>query len=215
MIAAFVQHGKINEPQRCYQHRSAALTTPRYKEHGMAESQPILAHAAPQDSIEYRPIAGFPSYRAGSDGSIWSFKRGEWTPLAQSNARGGYKKVALQRNSRGHTRIVHVIILETFQGPCPEGMEARHFPDGNPANNANSNLRWGTPLENAADRIAHGNQTHGENHNTAKLTESDVREIKSLLGAGVSQQRIADSFGVNQTTVSCIARGKIWRHENA
>jgi hypothetical protein len=42
---------KINEPQRCVQHR-AALTTPSCKEQGMADSQPILAQAAPQGSYE-------------------------------------------------------------------------------------------------------------------------------------------------------------------
>lgn len=50
---------KIVEPRRRFQHR-AALTTPCYKEQGMAEQQPILATSAPQVTLPHRvkDIAG-------------------------------------------------------------------------------------------------------------------------------------------------------------
>ena len=45
-----------------------------------------------------------------------------------------------------------------------------------------------------------------------KLTSNDVREVKRLLAEGHTQTSIADKFGLNQTTVSCINTGKTWSH---
>ena len=44
----------MNEPQTCYQHGSAALTTPRYKEQGMAASHSDGAIYSPQVNISYK-----------------------------------------------------------------------------------------------------------------------------------------------------------------
>lgn len=60
----------------------------------------------------------------------------------------------------GKSRLVHRLVLETFRGKCPDGMEACHK-DGNPQNNQLSNLRWGTPKANAADRTYHGRTAMG------------------------------------------------------
>lgn len=61
----------------------------------------------------------------------------------------GYYQVALN----GHTVRVHRLVLAAFVGPS--SMLGRHL-DGNSKNNTLENLRYGTPLENSADRIAHG-----------------------------------------------------------
>lgn len=52
----------------------------------------------------------------------------------------------------------------------------------------------------------------GESSPAAKLTEEKVREIRRLREAGVTQQSIADLFGVTQPLVGAIVRRKIWRH---
>ena len=36
------------------------------------------------------------------------------------------------------------------------------------------------------------------------FSESDVSKIKTLLAAGVTQQKVADAFGVHQTSISRI-----------
>jgi hypothetical protein len=45
-----------------------------------------------------------------------------------------------------------------------------------------------------------------------KLTESDVLEIFRLRKEGLSQRKIATKFGINQTQVSRILRGRRWKH---
>ena len=57
--------------------------------------------------------------------------------------------------SRGRYHSVHVLVLETFYGPRPEGYVARHL-DGNPGNNHPGNLAWGTFSENNHDSVRHG-----------------------------------------------------------
>jgi len=66
--------------------------------------------------------------------------------------------------------------------------------------------------DNSEDMVAKGRSCYGERRPDAKLTESDVREIRGLLSTGKSQHAIAAMFGINQATVSLIARRKIWKH---
>lgn len=63
--------------------------------------------------------------------------------------RKGYEVVRLS----GERQRVHRVVAAAFFGKSD--MMVRHL-DGNPMNNVPSNLRYGTPLENSADRIAHG-----------------------------------------------------------
>jgi DNA-binding MarR family transcriptional regulator len=45
-----------------------------------------------------------------------------------------------------------------------------------------------------------------------KLTSEEVQIIRALSADGVTQQAIADQFGVHQSTVSAIIARKIWTH---
>lgn len=67
----------------------------------------------------------------------------------------GYLKVTLTKDGSLRTRTVHTLVLEAFVGARPAGQECRHL-NGNPADPRLENLTWGTPRENAADRIGHG-----------------------------------------------------------
>ena len=68
---------------------------------------------------QYREIAGFPGYRVGDDGQVWSCKRrggpsitfvgGEWHLLAHYRTTHGYIQVTLSRGRRQNaTRYVHL-----------------------------------------------------------------------------------------------------------
>jgi hypothetical protein len=94
---------------------------------------------------------------ASTDGAIWSSRsgeRGDWVRLRQMKHVDGYRLVGLSRPGRRITKTVHRLILTTFCGECPAGMECRHL-DGNPANNHLINLAWGTKKENGADKVKH------------------------------------------------------------
>jgi predicted XRE-type DNA-binding protein len=72
-------------------------------------------------------------------------------------------------------------------------------------------LQWKTPKQNQYDRVLDGTHSRGTACVTAKLTEDQVREIRRLYAEGkMSQQQIANHYGVTQFTISSIVRRKSW-----
>lgn len=114
----------------------------------------------------------------------------------------GYFHITLTgENGKEATVLLHKLVLEAFVSAKPEGMESLHI-DGDQSNNQVSNLRWGTHLENCADRSRHG--TSG-----SVLDFSQAQQIRALKGKH-TQKEIARMFGVTQCTVSQIQRRVIW-----
>ncbi len=161
-----------------------------------------------QQSIEYRFVPGRPNYRVGTDGSVWSNFRGVWKRMKPSGKR--YLKVTL---CPGRQFVnVQTLVLEAFVGPCPDGMQACHFPDRNTANNALSNLRYGTPVQNQADRLVHGTEVRGEKHYLTHLTEDDVREIRRRRASGETLVALGAAFGITNHAVFRIVKRMNWKH---
>lgn len=172
-------------------------------------------------SVEYRDIKGFPGYRVGNDGSVWTlWVRGHsiigkvWKQKTASRGRGcGYLSVLLRGEQKEHRLYVHRLVLEAFVGPCPEGMEACHGPDQSPLNNRLENLRWDTPANNQADRVANGTSNRGERQHLAKLTAEKVVQARLLHATGeYSMPSIARKFGVSTSTMRLAVLGKQWAH---
>lgn len=168
--------------------------------------------------IEYRPIAGFQGYRVGNDGSIWSQweyngrnprRLGAWRLLKPKADHDGYLALNLFRERRAHRRKVHLLVLEAFVGPRPDGLQGCHN-DGDPSNCTVSNLRWDTPKANQSDRRRHGTASVGERNGNARLTAESVALIRSALAAGERQRDIAKRVGVAQSTISAIKLGRLW-----
>ena len=99
----------------------------------------------------------------------------------------GYMSVIL--NSKD-SKLVHRLVLETFDGPCPEGMETRHL-NGNPADNRLENLCWGTSQQNEYDKIQHGTSNRGDRNGHSKLAEKQVRLIREEFKQGASTKALS------------------------
>lgn len=170
------------------------------------------------ETVEYRDIPGFPGYRVGSDGSVWGCRSKRWmgattkwkTLKADKLKKCGHLRVTLRPGR--HHRLVHRLVLEAFIGPCPDGMEACHYPDRNPENNHLSNLRWDTRRENVADSVKHGTRVRGERTAKSKLTAIQVLEIRDLLSTGWTMQALADKYGVRSSSICNIKQRKAWSH---
>lgn len=111
-------------------------------------------------SEEWRPVVGFEGrYEVSSTGQVMSLPKPTraWPiiMIPQISARGGYPSVALRDGSRRVVRPVHVLMLEAFVGPRPEGFFALHC-DDDPMNCTISNLRWGSPSDNSRDAVRNG-----------------------------------------------------------
>lgn len=158
-------------------------------------------------SIALDPIPGHPEYMASRLGGIFSVKT--WNklarPLKQSLDKDGYPVVGLSHGKKMHTRKVHRLILETYVGPCPPGMQCLHGPGGK-LNNSIENLRWGTHLENQAEKAEAGS-VKGEKNGKAKLRNKDIKEIL-ITNTGEAARK----FKVNRSTIIRIKRGESYKN---
>jgi hypothetical protein len=128
----------------------------------------------------------------------------------------------------GKTRRAHAIVLEKKIGrPIDKGMCALHHCDNRACVNED-HIYEGTKKNNAQDREMRGRSNHafgsrngavkhpeirqGENNGRAKLTEDDVRSMRTRHRAGVKGATLAREYGLTRTTVSAILRGKLWKN---
>jgi len=174
----------------------------------------------------WKPVPGFEeSYEASTHGRIRSrdrvvvFAASTFQPEHTKRLRGkilrrsftkGYPCVSLYRGSVRTQKMVHVIIAETFLGPRPPGALACHG-NGIRTECDIDNIYWGTPQDNADDRVRHGNNLPGSQNRNSKLLERDIEEIRRLAGS-VTQQSLAAKFGVSQSRISSIINNASWRH---
>lgn len=109
----------------------------------------------------------------------------------------------------GRAGAAHVVVWEYHNGPVPAGMVVRHYVCDNPPCVNIEHLRIGTQADNIADAVAKGRHHHGEAHRSAKLTEEQVRYIRSSSERGVD---LAVMFGVSPSQISTVRAGRSWRH---
>ena len=162
-----------------------------------------------------KQILNFPNYFISAGGQVWSDKSGRFLIPIKRNKRG-YLGVNLCKNGLMKMGDIHRLVLETFVGPCPAGMECRHL-DDNPTNNNLDNLKWGTRKENIADSIKHGTHkipdNRGERQGLSKLTEKDVRMIIYMYKTGeFTQGGIAKLYNITPSNIHYIITKKTWRH---
>lgn len=143
----------------------------------------------------------------------WRYAKGKESGLLSQSDRRGYPSVYLRKpKEKGKYFTVHALVAKAFIGPRPNGFAINHI-DGNKRNNVSSNLEYCTHSENAKHSFRLGLQCNkGEQHSQAKLNESNVVEILSRLRRGEKQSCIAKDFGVDDSQVSNINRGKAWPH---
>lgn len=178
----------------------------------------------PKPPRGFRHVPGFPGYAVSRSGKLISCRfyrtKGNWAawrerkmPLAKwrdpKRERVQYPTTRL-RGANGRVRQVrcHVLVLITYVGRRPRGLEGCHK-SGNTLNNRVSNLRWGTRGSNQRDRYAHGHGVIGEQMWSARLTEKDVRHIRTCRKPPMA---LARKYKVHYNTIYAILNGDSWTH---
>lgn len=165
----------------------------------------------------WRDIPGYEGqYQASSLGRIKSVTRrvtqmSRWGKLFTRTMPGRILRPA-KFCSSGHVSVVlghgvngspvHQLIILTFKGPPPEGMEVRHL-NGDPGDNQLENLVYGTRTENILDVYRQGKAWR-------KLTAEQALEIKDALRNGEPGVNIAKAFNISQSVISAIKHGRIY-----
>lgn len=149
-------------------------------------------------------------YEVSSAGEVRSLMYSNSTRpqvLKERLTQRGYARVGLGRRD---DRYIHRIVAEAFLGPLPDGYQVNHL-DGDKRNNTAANLEYVTPRQNYDHAVARWMHARGSACGPAKLTEEQVKRIRSLY-PGHDQYELAEMFGVEQTTISMLLRRKTWRH---
>ena len=163
-------------------------------------------------TIEWRAIPVDPRYEVSETGLVRNRRTGHI--LKPWLAGFGYHYVAL--GGKELKTGIHRLVAMAFHGmPTKEAPEVAHY-DGNPLNNSATNLRWATRKENVEDQRRHGTLhapvMKGASHPRSKLTEIEIREIRERSDWPESVNQIAAKYGVCQSTIYLIKRGKAWKH---
>lgn len=104
----------------------------------------------------------------------------------------------------GRVVPVHALACEVWHGPRPPGTEAGHGGCHTRACWNGAHVSWLTRAENRRDRRRDGT--------AGKLTPGDVDAIRRRYAAGgITQQRLAEQYGVTQPNIHAIVNGRSWR----
>lgn len=188
---------------------------------------------------EWLPVVNWESlYEISNTGQVRSFKR--WTNSGMRGGKllkpwlrkDGYYEVSLFSSPTGTVpcptcgspqpvegaekrkakKRVHHLVLESFVGPCPEGLEALHGPGGK-LDNRVENLTWGKRAKNMGeDRVRDHQSNRGEHHGLTTLTWGQVCEIRQRIEDGWQQNSLATLYGVSKQTITNIKTRHTWAH---
>jgi hypothetical protein len=162
----------------------------------------------------WKRVVGFPGYEVSSLGGVRSYLRPKVVTMKPSVTTNGRLQVILSNAGMKQPMRVHRLVALHFLAPdIPERWHVAHN-DGNPHNNAATNLRWATPVENFSDMKRHGTSQHGERSGMARLTDAAVVEMRGLFEshAVTNQYELARRFKVHPCTVRDVLRYRTWKH---
>lgn len=174
---------------------------------------------------EWRPVVGYESlFMVSNLGRVRSFSKIGTRSIVRNGIKywtctrcwvGRIKKLTItdgyhRASLMGVRKSVHILVLEAFVGPRPEGLYGLHEDDDR-SNNKLSNLRWGTQKENMADAARNGKTRIGEQKPDSKLTEGMARYAIRMRGI-LSQMKIGRQLGVSAGAIQRIHDGDTWKH---
>jgi hypothetical protein len=158
----------------------------------------------------WRAIPGYEGYEVSSLGRVRSVDRFtsdgrniKGRILKTWIAAGRYQYVGLGRKVKVG---VHRLVCAAFHGDPAPKMEAAHL-DGNPLNNAASNVAWSTRSENEQHKRLHGtyarprvfNQPHHKKRGTKPSRHPRADEMNAMRKSGATIQQVADAMGMSKS----------------
>lgn len=163
-------------------------------------------------------------YQASTHGRIRSLDREGKTCYGATRKLKG-RLLRMTGGKRGYLRIppnicetqfVHRLVAMTFI-PNPGRLPVINHIDGNKQNNRVENLEWCTQLENMQHAFRTGlaagmDLKKGEDSIAAKLTESQVIEIKRRIKEGERLIDISIDYPVSKSAIAEIKAGRSWGH---
>lgn len=141
-----------------------------------------------------------------------SFRRLSTKVLSPRLKHNGYNQVVLQKDGQRVDVSIHRLVGIAFI-PNPENKHQINHKNGIKTDNRVENLEWCTGSENIvhADKTGLRIMPKGQCNSMAKLSESDVVEIRSY-DSLISDLFISKKFQVSRQTINSIRNKKTWTH---
>lgn len=130
---------------------------------------------------------------------------GCWLWMGEKKMTGYGECWAAGRREDAHRSAYRIFKCEEI----PQGMVVRHTCDTKLCINPD-HLLLGTQAENIADKVSRNRQAKGEGHGSAKLSDDDVRLIRTR--TDLSQRALSKLLGICQPVVGQIRRRELWKH---
>jgi len=149
-------------------------------------------------------------YKVSRDGKIFGKNDVE---LKQRLDSDGYPVVTLgNKKIRRTVQRVHQIVARAFVYNTHSKPEVNHI-DGVKTNNHYKNLEWSTRQEQMIHAFKLGLKvgSKGAKNGRARLSETDVLEIRKLYSQGWKISQLRDKFVVGWTTIQHIVSGDTWK----
>lgn len=109
----------------------------------------------------------------------------------------------------GQDYAAHRLVWKLTHGDIPGALFVCHGCDNRACCNP-AHLALATHSYNMADMVRKGRSARGSRNAAAKLTESDVLQIRELLRSGHTHRAIANVFGIAANTVCVVGNRTNW-----
>lgn len=164
------------------------------------------------DTQGWEAVNGYENhYLISPTGSVYSTRSKKLlSPFVSS----GYLQVELNVNGVARKHLIHRLVAQAYL-PNPSNLPCVNHKDGNKLNNSVSNLEWCTYKENMEHASKQGLlKTVGSNNPASKLTEKDVKYIKSVYKKGDLEfglSALGRKFNVDHKAIWSIVNRITWR----
>lgn len=112
---------------------------------------------------------------------------------------GGYGQIGLGKRGSGRGDA-HRVSWLLCNGPIPDDKQVLHHCDNKLCVNPD-HLYLGTRIDNMRDALERGQKLIGSQCSFAKLNREQVLDIRKQRADGVTQQKLADLYGVSRGTI--------------
>jgi hypothetical protein len=147
----------------------------------------------------YSTIPEFPAYEISTDGHVRR-KDSHRTVKAHKAKNGYYYLQLFTGGGKFKTKKIHILLLETFEGPRPSPKHVAHHIDEDKDNNTYFNLEWKLGTKHLQDH----------NRHRRKLNSREIKEIRE---SNASLTSLAERYNVDRKTIWSIKKGNHYADE--